>query len=91
MGGSIIRPKTYLFKKDKNVGTSVNINEFEVKNRKNEENEVVFRKDRKVVTKKNTEVNNIENDLNKNKQKLIQDFNDSCINIMLSNRMARKR
>ena len=94
MVGSTTRPKSYLYKKDKDLRTSVNKNELEFRDKKNEENEGVLRKDRKVVTRKVAELNNIDNELNEsdeNKKKLLQEFNDSCINVMLSNHLARKR
>ena len=94
MGVSIKRPKSYFNKKDKDLRTSVNKNEFEVRNKNRQEREGNLRKERKAKTKKDPELNNTENELNEiidNKKKLLDEFFESCIKVMLSNHMARKR
>jgi hypothetical protein len=94
MGGSIKRSKSYLYKKDKTLKTSVDKNEFEVNNKKKDENESVLRKQRKMITKKSPELKNTENDLSEkieHNKKLLKEFNDSCIKVMLSSHMSRKR
>ena len=94
IGGSIKRPKFYLYKKDKDLQTSVNKGEFEISNKKQVENEGVLRKERKMITKKEPELEITENELyekNEYNKKLLQEFNESCIKVMLSNHMSRNR
>jgi EAL domain-containing protein (putative c-di-GMP-specific phosphodiesterase class I) len=94
IGGSIKRPKSYLYKKDKDLQTSVNKGEFEISNKKKVENEGVLRKERKMITKKEPELEITENELyekNEYNKKLLQEFNESCIKVMLSNHMSRNR